>query len=183
MKNKVKKIVAIGSLIAVNLMYCVVSANALTTQYTSLGTPNINSSFKTWMDYRAITNTQSAQYKWIRQWGWSDEEGFMRANGERDLGINDDYYMIALGSYYGNEIGTKYRITTDAGNVFYGVLCDQKADIHTNSTHQYAANNDVVEFIVDKNKLNYDVKLMGSTNVYSPLNGSITSIERIDFVE
>lgn len=106
----------------------------------------------------------------------------MRANGERDLGISDDYYLIALGSYYGTEIGTKYKITTDTGNVFYGVLCDQKDDSHTNSTHQYAYNNDVVEFIVDTRCLRNDVRKMGSANVYMPLNGSITSIERIDFI-
>lgn len=149
--------------------------------YTSLDVPAINSSFKTYMDYRTITNKQSTQYAFIKNWGWSDDNGFMRANGENDLGIPDDYYMIALGSYYGTEIGTKYRITTDTGNVFYGVLCDQKDDAHTNSTHQYASNNDIVEFIVDTRVLNRTVKVMGSANVYMPLNGNIATIEKIDF--
>lgn len=154
----------------------------VTVTYNSLGVPSINSSFKTYMDYRTITDRTSPQYDFVRTWGWSDGEGFMRANGERDLGISDDYYLIALGSYYGTEIGTKYKITTDTGNVFYGVLCDQKDDSHTNSTHQYAYNNDVVEFIVDTRCLRNDVRKMGSANVYMPLNGSITSIERIDFI-
>lgn len=149
--------------------------------YTSLNVPAINSSFKTYMDYRTITNKQSPQYVFIKKWGWSDNNGFMRANGEKDLGIPDDYYMIALGSYYGTEIGTKYRITTDTGNVFYGVLCDQKDDAHTNSTHQYASNNDIVEFIVDTRVLNRTVKVMGSANVYMPLNGNIATIEEINF--
>ena len=133
------------------------------------------------MDYRCITNKNSAQYKFIKAWGWSDSNGFMRANGERDLGIKDDYYLIALGSYYGTTIGTKYKITTDTGNVFYGVLADCKDDSHTNNTHQYSYNNDVVEFIVDTKKLNKTVKVMGSANVYMPLNGRIASIERINF--
>lgn len=157
---------------------------ALTPSYTSLGVPtNVNTSFKTFMDYRAITNKASAQYKYIKQWGWRDEQGFMRATGERDLGITDDYYLIALGSYYGTEIGTKYRITTDTGNVFYGILADQKDDKHTNSTNQYAANKDVVEFLVDTRYLNKSVRRMGSANVYMPLNGRIAKIERIDFIE
>lgn len=157
---------------------------ALTATYTDLGVPtNVNTSFKTYMDYRTITATGSPQYKWIRRWGWCDGEGFMRANGERDLGITDDYYMIALGSYYGTTIGTKYRITTDAGRAFYGVLCDQKDDRHTNWTHQYAEKNDVVEFIVDTYCLNSNVKRMGSANCYMPLNGTIARIERIDFNE
>ena len=149
--------------------------------YTSLGIPNIDSSFKTYMDYRCITNKNSTQYKFIKAWGWCDSNGFMRANGERDLGIKDDYYLIALGSYYGTTIGTKYKITTDTGNVFYGVLADCKDDRHTNNTHQYSYNNDVVEFIVDTKKLNKTVKVIGSVNVYMPLNGIIASIERINF--
>lgn len=155
---------------------------SLKATYTSLGAPNINSSFKTYMDYRKITSKSSPQYKWIRKWGWCDDQGFMRASGERDLGVEDDYYLIALGSYYGKEIGTKYRITTDTGRVFYGVLADCKADRHTNRTHQYAANKDVVEFLVDTRCLRSDVKRMGSANVYMPLNGSIVKIERIDFI-
>lgn len=152
-------------------------------KYTSLGVPNINSSFKSWMSYKAVTNRNSAQYKFIRAWGWVDSEGFMRCSGERDLGIDQDYYLIALGSYYGTEIGTKYKITLDTGRVFYGALADCKDNRHTNSTNQYVSHNgNVVEFLVDSSKLNKEVRRMGSANVYMPLNGSVAKIERIDFV-
>lgn len=152
-------------------------------KYNSLGVPNINSSFKSWMSYKAVTNRNSAQYKFIRAWGWADSEGFMRCSGERDLGIDQDYYLIALGSYYGTEIGTKYKITLDTGRVFYGALADCKDNRHTNSTNQYVSHNgNVVEFLVDSSKLNKEVKRMGSANVYMPLNGSVAKIERIDFV-
>lgn len=157
---------------------------ALMAEYTSLGVPtNVNTSFKTYMDWRCVTNRSSAQYKYIQNWGYCDENGFMRAKAEQDLGITDDYYLIALGSYYGRTIGTKYRITTDTGRIFYGVLADAKADIHTNSTKQYARNKDVVEFLVDTRYLRSDVKRMGSANVYMPLNGHIAKIERIDFID
>lgn len=155
----------------------------LTIQYVPLGVPNINSSFKTWMSYKAVTNKQSPQYKFIHTYGWCDDEGFIRCSGERDLGIDQDYYLVALGSYYGTKIGTKYRITLDTGRVFYAALADCKSDIHTNSTNQYVPfNKNVVEFLVDTSVLNKDVKRMGSANVYMPLNGNITKIERIDFV-
>ena len=151
--------------------------------YIPLSVPNINSHFKTWMSYKAVTDKNSRQYKFIHTYGWIDEQGFMRANGERDLGIEDDYYLIALGSYYGTTIGTKYRITLDTGRVFYGVLADCKADIHTNSTNQYIEHNkNIVEFLVDTSALNKDVKRMGSANVYMPLNGSVVKIERMDFI-
>lgn len=153
-----------------------------TAKYTSLGVPNINSSFKTWMSYRAVTNKKSPQYKLINTYGWADSEGFMRCSSEKELGIEQDYYMIALGSYYGTKIGTKYKITLTTGRVFYGVLADCKADKHTNKTNQYAKNNDVVEFIVDTKKLNSRVKYHGNVNVYKPLSGRILKIERIDFI-
>lgn len=150
--------------------------------YTSLGVPNINSYMKTWMHYEKITSVNSPQYKFVRKWGWTDSEGFMRCNGEHDLGITDDYYLIALGSYYGTTIGTKYRITTNTGNVFYGALAECKANIHTNSTNQYVIkNHNIVEFLINENMLNKNVKRDGSANVYMPLNGAITKIERIDF--
>ncbi len=154
-----------------------------TVKYTPLEVPDIDSSFKTWMSYKAVTNKQSAQYKFINTYGWSDSEGFMRCTRDQDYGIEQDYYLIALGSYYGITIGTKYRITLDTGNVFYGVLADCKDDRHTNSTNQYVpVNRNVVEFIVDTSKLNKSVKRMGSANVYAPLNGKVVKIEKMDFV-
>lgn len=164
------------------LLFIPLNAGALSIEYTPMGVPNVNSSFKTYMDYRAVTNTRSAQYKFIRRWGWCDAQGFMRCDGERDLGIPEDYYLIALGSYYGTTIGTKYKITLDTGKVFYGALADCKANRHTNSTNQYARHKDVVEFLVDTRTLNRNVRRMGNANVYAPLNGKIAKIERMDFI-
>lgn len=147
--------------------------------YCSLNVPNIGSYFKSYMDYRCITDASSLQYNYIRNNGWCDSNDFMRER--RDAGIDDDYYMIALGSYYGTQIGTKYKITTNTGNIFYGVLCDSKSDEHTNSTRQYnTVNKNIVEFIVDIDKLDPFVRKMGSANVYMPLNGTVSNIERIE---
>lgn len=152
-------------------------------QYTSLDVPYIDSSFKTWMNYKAVTNTRSDQYKFINTYGFADSEGFMRCAKDEDFGIEQDYYLIALGSYYGTIIGTKYRITLDTGNVFYGVLGDCKADKHTNSTNQYIpSNGNIVEFIVDTSILNSKVKRLGSANCYEPLSGKVVKIEKINFI-
>ena len=149
-------------------------------RYESLEVPNIDSSFKTWMSYRAVTNKCSPQYNYIHTYGWTDEEGFMRAKADEAYNIEQDYYLIALGSYYGTEIGTKYRITLDTGRVFYGVLADCKDDKHTNSTNQYISHNgNVVEFLVDKTKLNKTVRKSGNAGSYEPLKGNITKIEKI----
>ena len=179
-----KKITRIAAILTFIFTFVSPVADAMTVNYTEMSVPTyINTSFKTYMDYRTVTSTGSPQYKFIHTWGWSDCNGFMRANAERDLGIPDDYYLIALGSYYGTKIGTKYRITLDTGRIFYAVLGDQKDNGDTNSTHQYAYHNDVVEFIVDTRNLINQVKIMGSANTYMPLNGNISKIERIDFLE
>lgn len=167
--------------IAITIVITGLNAFAISVTYTQMDVPPINSSFKTYMDYRAITNHSSNQWKYISTWGWVDGEGFMRCNGERDLGINDDYYLVAMGSYYSSEIGTKFRIKTDTGNQFYVALGDQKANCDTDYKNQYSYNNDILEMIVNTPTLNSIVKLMGTANVYMPLNGSITSIEKMTF--
>lgn len=150
--------------------------------YEPYNVPNlVDSSFKTYMDYRCC-GKNTKQRKLYNNFGYIDNNGFVRCDGEEDLGIMDDYYFIALGSYYGTNIGDKYRITTDTGNIIYGILGDAKADQHTNSTHQYAVNNnDVVEFLVHTPSLRKDVKQMGNANVYEPLSGNIVKIEKINF--
>ena len=158
---------------------------AITTQYETMSVPtNVSTYWKTWMPASAITNKRSPQYKMLRQdWIYTDSDGFLRAIGEKDLGISDDYYVIALGSYYGTAIGNKYKITLNTGKVFYGILGDNKSDRHTDKTHRYTlGHNDVVEFIVNKSKLNKFVKKMGNVNVYMPLNGNISKIEKINFI-
>lgn len=158
-----------------------VSVSAYSAHYTDMNVPAA-SSFKSWMDWRAITNTRSPQYKLLRTWCYHDSAGFMRAAGEDDLGITDDYYVVALGSYYGSKIGTKYKITLDSGKYFYAILGDQKANKDTNSTHQYGARNkDIVECLVDTRYLISIVKQMGSADYHTPLKGKIIKIQRIDF--
>lgn len=180
-------------------------ANAMTVTYTALGVPEINSSFKSYMDYGCITSKSSPQYKYLNDWCWVDYDGFVRCDGENDLGITSDYYAVAMGSYYGTKIGTKYRVATDTGNVFYCVLVDCKANCDTNGTNQYGTdNNDVLEFIVNTyssirsdgtycklplhNSDNFnaflrrEIQSAGSANVYMPLNGRVTSVEKISFI-
>ena len=181
-----RKIISIISIIVL-ILFCLVltsfNANALSITYTPLDVPTyINSSWKTWMPYTALSKT-SPQRKYIETYGWTDSNGFLRCNAERDLGVTDDYYIVAMGTYYAKYVGMKFRITTNTGNIFYAAIGDFKANIHTNSTNQYGLNKkDIVEMIVNRPYLNSLVKQMGTANVYMPLNGSITKIERIDFV-
>ena len=182
MKLKLKML--FGAMLSLMIVVTVcISVTALSVTYTELGVPNINSSFKTYMDYRCVTNTSSPQYKFINTWGWVDDNGFLRCSGESDFGVTDNYYVVAMGSYYSTTPGDKFRITTDTGNVFYTAIGDLKDDRHTNSTHQYTiGTNDILEFLVYTPTLLRDVKFHGSANVYMPLNGSIAKVEKMTFV-
>lgn len=138
--------------------------------------PSVASSFKTYMSYKCITDRSSPQYKLQQKSSSKTDE-----NGLRYTKINGKKFIhIALGSYYGTTIGTKYRITLSTGKTFYGVLADQKANAHTNSTHQYTVRNgDVIEFIIDNNKLNKNIRFMGDVSAVKKYSGKVKKIEKV----
>lgn len=132
--------------------------------------PDVASNFKAYMDYRCITATGSPQYR-LQHDGNAEtnSEGFRLYKGE---------YMVAMGSYYSTEIGTRFRITLDSGKQFYAVLGDQKSDAHTDALHQHR-NGNVVEFIVDQSAIPAICSEMGDMS-YAPeanLVGKVKSIE------
>lgn len=139
----------------------------------SCNIPYGDTSFHSYMDYKCITNSNSQQYK-LQQMCWTDSQGIRRQGND---------VCIALGSYYGTNIGDRYLITTDTGNSYTAVLADCKADIHTDANNQYReaghGSKNIVEFIVDSNCLSGDVLLSGNIGTYNNYSGNITSIQRI----
>lgn len=133
-----------------------------------LNVPTEISNFKSYMDYRMIT--RGAQFE-LQQQAYTD------SNGCRKVG---NYFCIALGSYYGSEIGAKYRIHLSDGTSFLGILADQKADKDTNPTNQYTIyNKDIIEFIVDTNKLSAAVQLSGSLSSLEKFEGKVVGIDKL----
>lgn len=135
--------------------------------------PRIDTDFKAYMDWRCITNTASQQYA-LQQKAVTDE------NGLRKVG---EYYCVALGSYYGSEIGTCYKVTLDTGESFNAILADQKADCDTDRTHRYhpmKTGGNVVEFVVDVQALPKSARRAGSISAIEGFEGNITSIEVIE---
>ena len=133
-----------------------------------LNVPAEISNFKSYMDYRMIT--RGAQFE-LQQQAYTD------SNGCRKVG---NYFCIALGSYYGSEIGAKYRIRLSDGTSFLGILADQKADKDTNATNQYTIyNKDIIEFIVDANKLPAAVQLSGSLSSLEKFEGKVVGIDKL----
>ena len=134
--------------------------------------PSGDTAFKSYMSYRAITNTRSAQYQ-LQQKCWTDDEGLRR--------LNDDY-VIALGTYYAEYIGERFKITLDTGESFTAVIGDFKADRHTDSKHQYYdsgnGRKNIVEFVVDTRELTRKARRMGDISYISGFEGNIRSIEK-----
>ena len=136
----------------------------------NLAIPAYNTGFKSFMDYRKITNTKSAQWR-LQQDAVTDEYGFRRYAG---------YYMIALGSFYTHdEVGLKFRITLESGTVFEAITGDIKDDKDTDSTNRHKDGN-IVEFIVDRNLIPAYCDLTGDMSHINNFSGKIVSIELLE---
>ena len=135
-----------------------------------MGLPKVSGKTKTYAYYTAVTARRSPQYKLLRS---------AKCYTDKKTGIRmvDDCYCVALGSYYGSKIGTKYRITFSTGKAIKVILCDQKANRHTDSKNQYAViNNDIMEFYVEKSKIPSGIR--GDYGKLPQFSGSIVSIEK-----
>jgi hypothetical protein len=135
------------------------------------------SSVKTYMDYRAINDRDSKQYKYISE--------YMIENEETGLLEDDDGFIgIALGSYFG-EIGDKYIFTLDNGKEFKFVKVEAKSDAHTVNGCYHTVDNSVIEFVVNttitKEYFNTTGKyiLNGNFNNTEEFEGRISSIVKI----
>ena len=132
------------------------------------GVPSVSVDFKSYTAYTCLSR-KSAQWKKIQTIAYSD------GNGLRKVG---NYYCVAMGSYYSTTLGDLFRITTANGNTFCVILCDFKANAHTNSTHQYTARNQcITEFYVDYSCFKSAARSAGSISVIPGFGGKITSIE------
>jgi len=124
--------------------------------------------FKSYTDYRCLSRS-SAQWK-LQEQAYTDE------NGLRKIG---DAYLVAMGSYYGTTLGTKYIVTLSNGNSFTVMLCDFKDNRHTDANNQVCLfNGSVIEFYVESDKMPSIVRQMGSVGALEQFKGGIMSIEK-----
>ncbi len=140
--------------------------------------PNSNTSMKSYMDYRKITSKTSPQYKFQRS-----GDVYTDGNGYRRVG---DKFIIAVGTYYADKIGTELIIELDSGEEFEAILGDVKANIHTDGKNQqHKVDGSIVEFLVDSKILEPIVKKMGncSFSEFNNFKGNIKSITVINNID
>lgn len=144
--------------------------------------PDYDTSFKTYMDYRKITDKSSAQYM-LQMEAYTDDMGLRKY---------EDHYIVAMGTYYSDNVGDTFKITLDNEKSFNVIIGDIKANCHTDSQNMYSPvydNNgnlisaNVIEFIVDTKKLDKLVKKLGTVSAYDDFKGNIVKIERTDIYE
>ena len=151
------------------------ASTTTTEEAEGMDVPSGDTAFKSYMSYKAITNTDSYQYK-LQKRCWTDANGLRRYK---------TFYVVALGSYYAEYIGQTFHIKTTDGNEFDCVIGDFKADRHTDSLHQYtpmdpqdgsAVRKCVVEFVVDTRMLDRTAKVMGDISYIEGFSGNIQEI-------
>lgn len=140
-------------------------------RYNELDLPEeADGKFKTYMDYRKITNKNSKQWK-LQEQAWTEGRGF------RKIG---EHFLVAVGTFYANEVGKELLIEFEDGQQIKAIVGDIKQDRHTDPTNRYVPiNGNIVEFIVDVEKLDPEVIRRGDVS-WLGLNGKIKSIWEVE---
>ena len=131
---------------------------------TYLAEANGTHRFKPWTGYRAYTLKSSPQYR-LQQIAYSDENGLrMVADPE-----GCERYCIALGTTWAggtpNDIGRCVNIYMQDGSILRCVLADvKKVEDTLDCEGLYGLNGDLIEFIVDREKLAASVKRSGTVS-------------------
>lgn len=117
--------------------------------------------FKSYMDFRTITDKTSNQYKIQSTYAYTGNYGIRMVN---------DRYCIALGTYYGAEVGQYVDLVLENDVIIHCVLAEIKADEHTDSNNIITLHNGcATEFVVDSDMLVHNVKIIGDIS-YSDSN-------------
>lgn len=134
----------------------------------SMEVPEVNSSFKSYMDYKCITNKSSSQWQ-------LQKKAVTSSTGIRMYG---DCYLVALGTYYTTNIGDIFYITFEDGGRIKCMIGDLKAVKDTDSKNQHMSGN-IVEFIVDTPSLPKVVRKMGDISyIDDKFTGKVIKIEK-----
>ncbi len=136
--------------------------------------PTLSTEPKHFTDYRSYSLSDTPHYR-LQQSAYTDENGLRRFNQD---------YIVALGKFYTESIGDRFRVTLDTGVEFTVILGDGKNPIDCDESNMYApcVNYDgekcanVLEFIVDNDVLSADVYGYGSIDYIDKFKGNIAKM-------
>lgn len=139
--------------------------------YIDLSTPS-KDSFKSYMDYRTITDKTSKQYK-IQKIAYTEWHG---------IRMVDDRYCVAVGSYYSTTIGQEIDVILENGITIKCIVADLKDDKHTDSKNQQNPNGSVIEFIVDREVLHEKIKTVGDISYFDKVWNTVIFSGEIEII-
>ena len=130
------------------------------------------SGFKSYMSYKKF-GKQTPQYK-LQQCAVTDLDGFRRV---------DDYYMIAVGSYFNASVGQRIDLKLENGEVIKCIVGDAKANEDTDKANIFSKNNCLSEFLVDIKTLDKTVKSTGDVSCFSEEEWNSPVVEVVVYEE
>ena len=133
------------------------------------------SGFKSFMSFKTF-GKKTAQYE-LQQLATTDANGLRKIN---------DYYIIAVGSYFEAQVGQRIDLVLENGEVIKCLVGDEKADKDTDSANIFSRNNGCMsEFIVDTCLLEKTVKKHGDVSFLpdEEWNSPVTKIILYDEIE
>lgn len=137
--------------------------------------PTLPTNIKTYTDYRHYNLWYTPHYR-LQQAAYTDENGLRR--------FNDDY-IVALGKFYSESIGDRFKVTLDTGREFTVIFGDGKAPVDCDENNMYTPcrNYDgekcanVLEFIIDSDVMAKEVYAYGSIDCIEEFKGNIVKME------
>lgn len=121
--------------------------------YTDYNIPTY-SGFKSYMDYKTITDVNSPAYKLTRS-AYTGVEG---------VRMYDDRYLIAIGMHFDASVGDYVDLILENGVVIKCIIGDRKAWYDTDPSYLFTTNGCMSEFIVNTNSLSWSVTKHGDVS-------------------
>ena len=113
--------------------------------YTDYDAPE-TSGYKSFMDYKMITDRSSVQYRLQHTEAYTGRYGIRQVDGR---------YCVAIGSHFTSKIGTWFDLALKNGTIIPCILADQKDDRDTDSNNIVTKHNGCMsEFVIDWDDLN-----------------------------
>ena len=127
------------------------------------------------MDYRAITDTTSAQWQLLNS-------GKINVCDDGLLRDNDGYIGIAIGSYYCDYIGERFVVTLEDGKKIPVISVDFKSDLDTHDGANHIVDSSMIEFVIDTDIASYYYEsaiIHGNFDAEEEFRGNIVKIEKV----